>query len=202
MPFTCSATFADLGCGKGENLIPLVERGAWVTGIDVSPDLIRLAQQRIDATGVAVRVCVGSAYDTHLEDESVDVVFCVALIHHLEIPRARDEMWRILKKGGFVVLSEPIRLSRLYDRIRKLLPASPDVSEFEHPLTRLELASMCERFAAEGQRYFRLPFVPLVERFLLRSTSPFCHNVSAWALRAFPASEHFASKIVLKLNKR
>jgi 2-polyprenyl-3-methyl-5-hydroxy-6-metoxy-1,4-benzoquinol methylase len=195
-------TVVDLGCGKGENLIPLVERGARVTGIDVSPDLIRLAQQRIDASGVAARACVGSAYETGFESESVDVVFCIALIHHLEIPRVRDEMWRILKRGGFVVLSEPIRFSQLYDRVRQLFPALQSASEFEHPLTRAELNSMTERFVAEGQRYFRLPFVPLVERFLLWSTSPFSWKVSAWTLRGFPSSAHFATKVVLRLNKK
>jgi len=195
-------TVLDLGCGKGENLIPLVERGATVTGIDVSPDLIRLAQQRIEDAGVSARACVGSAYETGFESESVDVVLCAALIHHLEIPRVRDEIWRILKKGGFVILSEPIRFSQIYDRVRKLFPAHQDVSDYEHPLTKLELASMSERFVAEGQRYFRLPFVPLVERFLLRSNSPFSWKVSAWMLRVFPPSARLATKVVLKLNKR
>src|SRR5215469_4725106 len=119
----------DLGCGKGENLIPLAERGATLTGIDISPALIRLAQKRIEAAGVPAKAYVGSAYQTGFEGESVDVIFCVALIHHLEIPRVRDEMWRILKKGGFVVLFEPIRFSRVYDRVRKLFPVRRCVSD-------------------------------------------------------------------------
>jgi len=195
-------TVIDLGCGKGENLIPLAERGARVTGIDVSPDLIQLAKKRIDLAGVAAKACVGSAYETGLEDGSVDIVFCIALIHHLDIPRVRDEMWRILKKGGFVVLSEPIRFSRIYDCVRKLFPAREDVSEYEHPLTKIEFATMNERFVAEGQHYFKLPFVPLVERFLLRSASPFSRRVSALALRVFPSSRHFAGNTVLKLVKK
>jgi SAM-dependent methyltransferase len=195
-------TVVDLGCGKGENLIPLAERGARVTGIDISPDLIQLAKKRIDLAGAGARACVGSAYETGLEDGSVDVVFCIALIHHLEIPRVRDEMWRILKIGGFVVLSEPIRFSRIYDRVRKLFPARQNVSEFEHPLTEIEFAAINERFVAEGQRYFRLPFVPLVERFILRSASPIAGKVSDLALRAFPPSKHLATKVVLKLIKK
>jgi 2-polyprenyl-3-methyl-5-hydroxy-6-metoxy-1,4-benzoquinol methylase len=198
----CGKTVVDLGCGKGANLIPLAERGARVTGIDISPDLIRLAQQRVDAAGVSAKVCVGSVYETGLESESVDMVFCVSLIHHLEIPRARDEMWRILKKGGFVVLSEPIRFSRFYGRVRKLFPPHKNASPFEHPLSRAELASMSARFLVEGQRYFSLPFVRLVERFLLRSASPFSRKLSAWTLRVFPPSQHLATAVVLKLNKK
>jgi SAM-dependent methyltransferase len=194
-------TVVDLGCGKGENLIPLAERGAKVIGIDLSPDLIQLAKKRIEIAAAAATVRIGSAYETGFESESVDVIFCVALIHHLEVGRVHDEMWRILKKGGFVVLSEPIRFSRLYEGLRRLFPSARGVSEFEGPLTRAEFNSITERFTIEGERYFRLPFVPLVERFMVRSTSSFSHKVSARMLRLAPALEHFATKVVVKLRK-
>jgi 2-polyprenyl-3-methyl-5-hydroxy-6-metoxy-1,4-benzoquinol methylase len=51
-------TVLDFGCGSGENLIPLRRRGANVIGIDISPDLIQLAQQRVDAAGVKVRKAI------------------------------------------------------------------------------------------------------------------------------------------------
>jgi 2-polyprenyl-3-methyl-5-hydroxy-6-metoxy-1,4-benzoquinol methylase len=195
-------TVVDLGCGNGENLVPLAERGAIVSGIDISPDLIRLAQERIKVAGVEAVGRVGSAYETGFDTESVDVIFCIALIHHLEIPRVRDEMWRILKKSGFVVLSEPVRLSRSYHRLRKLLPAAQGVSEFEHPLTEAELGLMGAGFTAEGRRYFRLPFVPVVERFLPQSADRLSHKASAAMLRLFPPLEHFATKLVVRLRKQ
>jgi|SRR5215472_3189620 len=37
----------DLGCGTGEEIPALAWCGAHVTGIDISPDLIALAQERI-----------------------------------------------------------------------------------------------------------------------------------------------------------
>jgi len=33
-------TVLDFGCGTGENLVPLVERGARVIGMDISPELV------------------------------------------------------------------------------------------------------------------------------------------------------------------
>src|SRR5271154_6088551 len=38
-------TVLDFGCGAGENVIPLIERGAHVIGMDISPDLIAIAQK-------------------------------------------------------------------------------------------------------------------------------------------------------------
>lgn len=193
-------TVVDLGCGTGENMVPLAKRGGDVTGIDISPDLIQLALQRIAAANVNARTLVGSAYETGFESESVDAIFCVALIHHLDIPRVRDEMYRILKKGGVIILSEPVRFSKFYDRVRKALPAQEDTSDFEHPLTKEELNCMCGAFAQEHQRLFRLPFVAIPQRLFHRS-SHFCYHISDWIIRACPSFEHFATNVVVRLRK-
>ena len=80
--------------------------------MDISPDLIALARKRLNDANLEARLEVGSAYDTGLPDESVDVIFCIALIHHLDIARVVEEMARILVSGGVVILREPIRFSR------------------------------------------------------------------------------------------
>jgi SAM-dependent methyltransferase len=96
-------TVLDLGCGTGENIVPLLERGARVIGMDISPDLIALAQQRLCNAGLEASLSAGDAYATGLPDESVDVIFCMALIHHLDINLVRNEMWRVLRKGGAII---------------------------------------------------------------------------------------------------
>lgn len=193
-------TVLDLGCGHGENSVLLLARGANVVGIDISPDLVRLAEQRLAGANGQVRLQVGSAYETGLPDASVDAVFCIALIHHLEIPRVRDEMRRVLKPGGYIVLSEPIRFSRRYDQLRKMLPSRENISEYEHPLTPEEFDCMLTGFHAEGMRYFRLPIVPLIER-SLRKKSKSTHKLSAWLLQSFPGLRMFATTAVVKLSK-
>ena len=193
-------TVLDLGCGKGQNIVPLVERGAHVIGIDISPDLIAIAQKRLRDCNLEAQVTVGSAYETGLPDDSIDVVFCMALIHHLDISVVRDEMWRVLRKGGVVILKEPIRFSEGYAWARSLLPAQEDVSEFEHPLTRKELAIMTQPFKVQGTRYFRLPFVPLVSC-LLPSKSDAAWRASNWILQRWTATERYATGITTKLEK-
>jgi len=193
-------TVVDLGCGTGENIVPLVRREARVIGIDISPDLIGLAQQRLQNAHLEATLKVGSAYDTGLESGSVDIVFCMALIHHLDIGRARDEMLRILAKGGVVILKEPIRFSKTYAFLRSLLPAAENISEFEHPLTRAELATMTQHFEAQEARYFRLPWLPLVAKGLpfLRSAA---WKADRWTLRRFPAAQHYATNVAMRLVK-
>lgn len=193
-------TVFDLGCGHGENLVPLIVRGARVIGIDISPELIAMAQQRLRDANLEASVSVGSAYETGLPDSSVDAIFCMSLIHHLDIKLARDEMWRILRPDGAVILKEPVRFSRTYGWLRSLLPAHEDVSYYEHPLTREELKLMCQPFQIEGMRYFRLPFVPLISRFL-PATEHGAVRVSNRFLDQWPALERYATAVVVRLRK-
>ena len=193
-------TVFDMGCGSGETIIPLVHRGAQVNGIDISPELIALAQRRLKAADLSANVRVGSAYETGMPDGAVDVVFCMALIHHLDIATVRDEMKRILRPGGYIVLKEPIRFSKGYDLLRSLLPAHEDVSEYEHPLTREEFSIVQEGFRVDGLRFFRLPFVPIAQR-ISPSARRNAYLASGWLLDKFPAAARYATTAAVRLHK-
>lgn len=195
-------TVLDLGCGTGENILPLVKRGAHVIGIDISPDLIALAERRLRESGSQAVLKVGSAYETGIPSESVDAIFCMSLVHHLDIAVVCEEMQRILTKSGFVVLKEPIRLSKTYGRLRSLLPSHADVSDYEHPLTSAELAILTERFQATGIRYFRLPFVALVLRTFPVPVRRMAWKVSDWMLRNWTFTETYATAVAMKLHRR
>jgi SAM-dependent methyltransferase len=189
-------TVLDLGCGTGESIPALAARGARVVGVDLSPDLISLANERLDAHGsVTATLSVGSAYETGLETASVDVVFCMSLLHHLDIPRAMGEMRRVLRPGGYAIIKEPIRFLQLYDRIRKIFPAHDHSSDYEHPLTKSELSAVTSGFVPSEMRFFRLPFVPLVKR---RSA----WRASAFLLRALPVLNPFATVVVMRLQTK
>lgn len=193
-------TVLDFGCGSGENVIALVIRGARVIGIDISPDLIDLAKCRAQKACVVADLRVSSAYDTGLPDHSIDVIFCIALIHHLEIPRVLQEMARILREGGYIILKEPIRFSNMYDRLRKLLPSRMDISDYEHPLTSDEFKSLTQKyFFSTDTRFFRLPFIPLLNRVFSRVPDS-VWRASNWLINSFPSATLYASVVVTKLR--
>src|SRR5207248_1513115 len=98
----------DLGCGSGEEIVPLAQRGARVIGIDISPHLIAIANERLRKYESDAELRTTSAYETGLLSESVDVVFCMSLLHHLQLDRAKNEIRRILKPGGLFIFKEPI----------------------------------------------------------------------------------------------
>jgi len=193
-------TVLDLGCGSGQNLIALASRGANVLGVDISPHLIRLAQQRLDTAGKVASLRVATAYDTGVPEESIDVVFAIAVLHHLELPVVREEIRRMLRKNGRLIFSEPIRFSRTLNLLRTFFPARDEISSHEHPLNRADLAAITEGFTVMSQRNFRLPFIPLLGAHR-SSHDKRMWETDRWLNQHFPKLEHYATVKVMSLKR-
>jgi SAM-dependent methyltransferase len=195
-------TVLDFGCGAGEEVIPLCQRGARVIGIDISPELIAIAQERLRKYGVEAELRVGSAYETQLADKSVDVIFCMSLLHHLQIDRVKNEICRILKPDGLFILKEPVRLSWMMKKLRRLFPAAEDVSDYEYPLNQDQLDELAEGFQVLASRSFRTPLVPLFERVIkTRRLRRSFRRGDDWIVRHLPGVEHFATMRVMALKR-
>jgi len=193
----------DLGCGSGEEVVPLRQRGARVIGVDISPDLIAIAHERLRKYGLDAEVRVASAYETQVPDESVDVVFCMSLLHHLELDRAKNEIRRILKPNGLFIFKEPIRFSWTMKQLRRIFPTrQEDVSEFEYPLNSKQVKEMASGFQVLASRNFRTPLIPLLMPMIraprLKKQLLSCDT---WMLKQFPLLGHFATIRVMALRQ-
>jgi SAM-dependent methyltransferase len=94
----------DAGCGPGALTEWLVGHGAEVTAVDVSPEMVRIAQERV---GDRARVQVADlAGPLPLETDSVDVVVASLAMHYVadwDVPLG--EFHRVLAPDGAVVFS-------------------------------------------------------------------------------------------------
>lgn len=195
----------DYGCGTGPDTTLLAARGAHVVGLDLSPDLLDIAQQRIavDAPSGTVEFLCGSAHAVPLPDDSVDVIFGHAVLHHLDLAKSAAEVYRLLRPGGRAIFKEPLRESRLIRAIRPLIPyRQPDISPYERPLRRREVEEFGRRFERGRARVFGLPFVRGAE---LLSTNKAVHERSyaldASLIARYPTLRSYASIIVFELRK-
>lgn len=101
------ATVLDLGCGGGLLSESLAGAGARVTGIDLAPDLIRIAKLHRLESGVAVDYRLVAA-ETLAVDEPAryDAVVCMEMLEHVpDPPSVLRACATLLKPGGRLVVS-------------------------------------------------------------------------------------------------
>jgi len=108
-----SGQLLDAGVGTGRNM-PFYPAGSTVTGIDLSPAMLKRAQMRREALGITVDLKEADIRDTGLAAESFDgivstFVFCV-LDDDQQLPAMR-ELARLIKPGGEIRLLD-YRLSQ------------------------------------------------------------------------------------------
>lgn len=158
----------DVGCGGGKNSVILALLGARVTGLDISPRSIALAEKRAALNGVADRVSFicGPVERANFPPRSFDVIWCDGFLHHV-----RDDLAAVLASlnewcapNGVIMMSEPVSLNHAMRRLRLALLPRPIATEHESPLDRRDLAQALAAVSDARVRYYGLfgrlePFV-------------------------------------------
>ncbi len=217
----------DIGCGLGDYSVYFALRGAQVYAIDLSEGMVRQTEHLAEEYGVGdalfVRQMDAEALD--FPDESFDIIWGKAVLHHLDIPKARDELARCLVPGGIAVLSEPLGHNPLANAYRYVATRVHKIrTPTEHALTYQDIDLLRLRFADVECREFVLVSSLLFAWHYFKSVvtgaelSPFWVNsvrtgrlypratqvldrVDAVLLRTFPFLSRCCNWIVFKCTK-
>lgn len=96
----------DVGCGEGHNTRLVANRGAYMTGIDISETFVRHAEEEEDREPRGIRYERASAVELPFEEASFD--FAVAFMSLMDIPEVEKvlaEIFRVARPGGFLQFS-------------------------------------------------------------------------------------------------
>jgi ubiquinone/menaquinone biosynthesis C-methylase UbiE len=109
-PLTHDMVVLDVACGAAHASEVVAPEVRQVVGVDLTADLLALGAARIRDVGIDnVLLQEGNAQGLPFVDDSFDLVFCLNSLHHVGDPaRAVDEMVRVCKSDGRVVLSDLI----------------------------------------------------------------------------------------------
>ncbi len=124
----------EIGCGTGYFTKEIVKTGVSVTAIDISPELLTIAEEDIKDKNVTF--VIENAYEMSFEDNSYDSIVGSSVLHHLDIEKAVSEMYRVLKPGGTIFFTEPnmmnpqIALQKNIPALKRKLGDSPDETAF------------------------------------------------------------------------
>ena len=150
------ATVLDCGCGTGILLDDLISRYEHVYGMDLSLAMLKrigpLTTQKISL------LLAGDAGRLPFADEYFDAVISRGLLHHTpDRELALNEMNRVLKPRGVLVLAEPLNDSIIIRNIRKLMYRwSSRFDERDQGFLTAEITGLLEKadFKIQGIQHF------------------------------------------------
>lgn len=91
----------DIGCGTGKNIEELQDLGE-IYGLDTSKEALDFCRKR----GLN-NLILGSAEKTTLKNATFDIITLLDVLEHTDDNKALNETFRILKKGGIIVITVP-----------------------------------------------------------------------------------------------
>ncbi|MHB8875219.1 MAG: class I SAM-dependent methyltransferase [Myxococcaceae bacterium] len=99
----------EVGCGTAELTLALARRfpSAEVVGLDVDPEVLAIAQKKLEPEGGRAQVVPGRAEALPFPDAHFDLVASSLMLHHLSTPekeQALREWRRVLAPGGTLLL--------------------------------------------------------------------------------------------------
>lgn len=96
----------DIGCGNGELICMLAEKGHKCVTLDLSKN--RLAKFKSRAKKLGVTQIQGDSTNIPLQDSSIDIIMCSEVLEHIkDYEKVLKQMNRILKPHGRIVVSVP-----------------------------------------------------------------------------------------------
>lgn len=164
----------DVGCGGGILTEGLVQAGADALGIDLSADLIDIADLHSLESGLASHYQTISVEDLAAQEpESFDYVTCMEMLEHVPDPASIIKACsRLVKPGGMVFFSTLNREPKAYllaivaaEHVLKMLPkGTHDYHTFIKPA---ELSQMAREANLELQGMIGISYNPFNKQFSL-----------------------------------
>lgn len=114
----------EYGGGLGEISLLLARSKAKVTTFDISEQSINVIKARAHQHNLLneVRSAVSTGERLPFADESFDVVFGKAILHHLDVDIGWHELYRVLRPEGKAVFVEPMGMNPVLNFVRDFVP--------------------------------------------------------------------------------
>ncbi|HNP88059.1 MAG TPA: methyltransferase domain-containing protein [Kouleothrix sp.] len=193
----------EYGCGLGHVSTLLLRSGAHVTSFDLSRRSVDVTERRIAANtpGRTAALAVAAGETLPFADESFDIIFGKAILHHLDVSIGANDLYRVLKTGGKAVFSEPMGMNPVLNVVRdhvwypKKTPRGAD-----KPLSYQEIHAWGARF--REFHYQEVELLSMLERgFGFHKKFPALRQLDDVLLEKMPPLRRYCRYVVMYMVK-
>jgi SAM-dependent methyltransferase len=147
----------DVGCGIGTLAMAMAEQGYQVTGVDVSPEALRIAARRAGERNLKIEWVEGFAEHLPFADKAVDCITCAHTLEHVkDLDETVREFIRVARKK-ILVLTPKQRFKMYMDNYHTQFFDSKDKLVEVFGLSRfecLEVDCMDHQNEFQGKAWF------------------------------------------------
>lgn len=189
----------EYGCGNGWMTAELASLNAQVDSFDISTQAVESTKELLAKHNLSknTKVKKMGAESLDYDDESFDIVFGFAILHHLDLDKSLPELYRVLKPGGFAIFAEPLEGNPALKIYRSITPQYRTVDE--QPIVIKSFSKQISQFSSfEHEEFyltaliaFVLIYIPGMSRFFEPVVKPLlafdkillkcCPFLSGWA---------------------
>lgn len=189
----------EIGCSFGHMTSLLAKKFDSMTAIDISPESIKLAKERLAYYGIKnVRFIVDDAEAlTRIADESFDVIFSFSTIRFCPRPQeVLRAMYKKLKHGGVALIDFPNKYSPWHIFVKKAIGIEKHIHD-----RLFSLSEVKKLFGEAGFSVIRSKMFLFTSKRLPSRLLPFFKGLE-FVLERIPFLPHFAGIIMIKGIKK
>jgi len=197
-----SKRILEIGCGLGSYATSVALKGAKVSAIDISEYAIKEAKKRCNNENLKIDFRIMDAENLKFKDNEFDLVYGLAILHHLNLKAVIPEIHRVLRKGGKAIFIEPMAHNPFINVFRFLTPKLR--SKDEHPLRMQDLQLLSKDFSGfEFKFYYFLSLftVPFYKLLFFNQIKYFLGKLDEKIFAVIPSLKRFAWQVLLILEK-
>ncbi len=185
----------EIGCGSGVFTEMFSRSGAHITAVNLSPQLLKRARAReLPADRVQF---IEKRFENCDREGPFDAVIGSSILHHLSIPEAISDIFRLLKPGGRMSFAEPNMLNPQVFLERHARGWFPYVSPDETAFVRFALSRELRRVGFETIEIIPFDWLhPATPERFIPGVRWLCQ-----VLEAIPVVREFAGSLWIRARK-
>lgn len=202
-------TILDVGCGNGQYSVFFAFYGANVYGIDISPVGISIAEKIAAINGLSNKCSFSTQNITNIDfqEEFFDVIILHEALHHIiKYPNVKQELLRVLKKGGKIFCAESLD-GNIFLKIGRIFTMKGQEQKGDIILTLKDMENFAQGFSKSNIEMMSLIFmikrifVHYINVSLVRWFLFLVKKSDDILLRLFPFLEKYCGECIMVLTK-